>query len=175
MRFPLIFAAVGLAVSFSCQAAGELSDQYDGKEYKEADMPAALRIQLYDLDKQANEQRQKIIDQYLLDNWIRQEAKAKDKTPEAMAEELLTVPRPDEKALKAYYDANWERIQQPFKKVKAELEGTVWMEQQQKKADELLQRVKTEKITNSLCLLPKPQYLKLIPIVIPAKVKLTHR
>lgn len=145
MRFSLIAAALGLAVSLSCQAASELSYQYDGKEYKADDMPAALRIQLYDLDKQVNEQRQKIIEQYLLDNWIRQEAKAKGKTPEAMAEELLTVPRPDEKALKAYYDANWERIQQPFKQAKAELEGVVWMEQQQKKADELLQRIKTEK------------------------------
>lgn len=139
------------------QAADLISYHYADKDYSGKDMPAAVRIQLNELETKVNQQRQEIIDQYVLDAWLREKAKAEGKTPEEMAAKALEVAEPDEKALRKFYDENWERIQKPYKEVKDELVGEVWAVRQQEKMKDVLKQIATEK--NYKVNLPEPEAL----------------
>ncbi len=131
--------------ALNTQAATELGFDYDGKSYTGNSLPAAIRNQLYELDVQMNQQRQQMVENYIMEAYLRDRAKAEDTTVEKLAATLLEVPKPDAKAIRAFYDENWERIQQPFDEVKDELEAVVWDEHRQNKALELLKTVKADK------------------------------
>lgn len=146
-----------LAFSFPLVQAADLSYQYGDKTYAGKELPAAVRIQLNELETKVNQQRQEIIDQYILDAWLRDKAKEEGKTPEEYAAKALEVKEPDEQALRKFYDANWERIQKPYKEVKEELVGAVWAERQQEKMKEVLQQIAKEK--NYKVNLPEPEAL----------------
>lgn len=143
-RIRRLAAALLLTLPVSFLQASELSYHYGDKDYSGKDLPAAVRIQLYELDTRVNQQRQEIVDQYILDAWLRDKAKAEGKTPEEYAAKALEVPQPTDKELKKYYDENWERIQKPYKEVKDELLGAVWAEKQQEKLKEVLKQIATE-------------------------------
>lgn len=137
-------ASLLLALCFPVAQAADLSYHYAGKDYSGKDLPASIRIQLYELETRMNQQRQDIVDQYILDAWLRDKAKAEGKTPEEYAAKALEVAEPSEKDLKKYYDENWEKIQKPYKEVKEELLGAVWAEKQQEKLKEVLKQIATE-------------------------------
>lgn len=146
-----------LALSLPVVQAAELSYQYSDKTYAGKELPAAVRIQLNELETKVNQQRQEIIDQYVLDAWLREKAKAAGKTPEEYAAKALEIKEPDEQALRKFYDANWERIQKPYKEVKEELVAAVWAERQQEKMKEVLQQIAKEQ--NYKVHLPEPEAL----------------
>lgn len=156
-KFKRLAATLWVAFSFPVLQAADLSYHYGDKDYSGKELPAAIRIQLNELETKVNQQRQEIIDQYILDAWLRDKAKEESKTPEEYAAKALEVQEPDEKALRKYYDANWERIQKPYKEVKNELIGAVWAERQQEKIKEVLQKIATEK--NYKVTLPEPENL----------------
>ncbi|WP_298608936.1 thioredoxin domain-containing protein [uncultured Thiothrix sp.] len=137
-------ASLLLALCFPVAQAAELSYHYGDKDYSGKDLPASIRIQLYELETRMNQQRQDIVDQYILDAWLRDKAKAEGKTPEEYAAKALEVAEPSEKDLKKYYDENWEKIQKPYKEVKEELLGAVWAEKQQEKLKEVLKQITAE-------------------------------
>lgn len=145
-----------LALSVPLVQAADLSYQYGDKTYAGKELPAAVRIQLDELENKVNQQRQDIIDQYILDAWLREKAKEAGKTPEEYAAKVLEVKEPDEKALRKFYDANWERIQKPYKEVKDELVGAVWAESQQEKMKEVLQQIAQEKNYKVNLPIPEP-------------------
>ncbi|MFZ1385916.1 MAG: DsbA family protein [Thiolinea sp.] len=150
-------AALLLTLPVSLVYAADVSYHYGDQDYSGKTLPAAVRIQLNELETKVNQQRKDIIDQYILDAWLRDKAKEAGKTPEEYAAKALEVKEPDEKALRKYYDANWERIQRPYKEVKDELIAAVWAEQQQEKIKEVLQQIATEK--NYEVNLPEPEPL----------------
>lgn len=150
-------AALLFPLPLAMAQAAELSYHYGEKDYSGKDLPASVRIQLNELETKMNQQRQEIIDQYVLDAWLREKAKAEGKTPEEVAAKVLEVSEPDEKALRKFYDENWERIQKPYKEVKDELVGAVWAERQQEKMKEVLKQIATEK--NYTVNLPEPEAL----------------
>lgn len=150
-------AALLFTLPLAMAQAAELSYHYGEKDYSGKDLPASVRIQLNELETKMNQQRQEIIDQYVLDAWLREKAKAEGKTPEEVAAKALEVSEPDEKALRKFYDENWERIQKPYKEVKDELVGAVWAERQQEKMKEVLKQIATEK--NYTVNLPEPEAL----------------
>lgn len=145
-----------LALSVPLVQAADLSYQYGDKTYAGKELPAAVRIQLDELETKVNQQRQDIIDQYILDAWLREKAKEAGKTPEEYAAKALEVKEPDEKALRKFYDANWERIQKPYKEVKDELVGAVWAESQQEKMKEVLRQIAQEKNYKVNLPIPEP-------------------
>ncbi|TXH61956.1 MAG: hypothetical protein E6Q84_02150 [Thiothrix sp.] len=150
-------AALLCTLPLAIAEAGELSYHYGDQDYSGKTLPAAVRIQLNELETKVNQQRQDIIDQYILDAWLREKAKAEGKTPEEVAAKVLEVAEPDEAALRKFYDQNWERIQKPYKEVKDELVGAVWAERQQEKMKEVLKQIATEK--NYKVSLPEPEAL----------------
>ncbi|MFM2319390.1 MAG: hypothetical protein RLZZ215_2011 [Pseudomonadota bacterium] len=150
-------AALLCTLPLTMAEAAELSYHYGDQDYSGKTLPAAVRIQLNELETKVNQQRQDIIDQYILDAWLREKAKAEGKTPEEVAAKVLEVTEPDEAALRKFYDQNWERIQKPYKEVKDELVGAVWAERQQEKMKEVLKQIATEK--NYKVSLPEPEAL----------------
>ncbi len=150
-------AALLCTLPLTMAEAAELSYHYGDQDYSGKTLPAAVRIQLNELETKVNQQRQDIIDQYILDAWLREKAKAEGKTPEEVAAKVLEVAEPDEAALRKFYDQNWERIQKPYKEVKDELVGAVWAERQQEKMKEVLKQIATEK--NYKVSLPEPEAL----------------
>lgn len=150
-------AALLCTLPLAMAEAAELSYHYGDQDYSGKTLPAAVRIQLNELETKVNQQRQDIIDQYILDAWLREKAKAEGKTPEEVAAKVLEVAEPDEAALRKFYDQNWERIQKPYKEVKDELVGAVWAERQQEKMKEVLKQIATEK--NYKVSLPEPEAL----------------
>ena len=155
--FKPLAAALLCTLPLTLVQAAELSYHYGDQDYSGKNLPAAVRIQLNELETKVNQQRQDIIDQYVLDAWLREKAKAEGKTPEEVAAKALEVAEPDEAALRKFYDQNWERIQKPYKEVKDELVGAVWAERQQEKMKEVLKQIATEK--NYTVSLPKPEAL----------------
>ncbi|PID50632.1 MAG: hypothetical protein CR991_00505 [Proteobacteria bacterium] len=157
MNFKKNLLAVAVAVLFplNLQAADQLGFTYDGKEYSGDTLPPAIQNQFYELENKINEQRQEIIDQYILENYIISLAKEQNKAPEEVAGELMKVPEPDEAALKKFYDEHWDRIQIPFEDIKGQLGGMLRQQQQQAKLDALLESIKKEK--NYTVQLPQPK------------------
>ena len=140
----LLAASVAALIPFSLPAA-ELSFSYDGKNYSGNSLPPAIQGQLFELETQVNQQRREIIDQYVLEKYVVDLAKEQDKSAEEVARGLMQVPEPSEEALRQFYDENWQRIQMPFEEVKDQLGMMVRQQQQQKKLDELLAKIKEDK------------------------------
>ena len=108
---------IGLLLS-GIAAHGVASDtnlfRFEGKTYSADQASAKLRTLLYDLELQYYEQRQALADEVLFELYVDAEAAKRGVSTAALRRELLDVAAIQEDELRAFYDANAARINQPY-------------------------------------------------------------
>ena len=96
---------------------GELF-RFDGKTYSADQASPKLRTLLYDLELQYHEQRQALADEFLFELYVDAEAAKRGVSAAALSRELLDAPSIQEDELRAFYDANAARINQPYEQMR---------------------------------------------------------
>lgn len=129
----------------SVSAETPLTLSYDGQSYQGDSLPEALRQQLYQLDMQYNDQRRKLIDQYIVNRYLQERSALEGKSTAALQQQLLQVPEPSDEQLRAFYDGNKARIPAPFEQVKQQISEFIKNQQLALKQGQLLARIMSEK------------------------------
>jgi 2-hydroxychromene-2-carboxylate isomerase len=96
--------------------------RFEGRTYGADQASPELRTLLYDLDRQYYEQRLALADELLFELYLEAEAGRRNVSKAALAAELLDIEPPGESELRAFYDANAARIQEPYEQVRARIE-----------------------------------------------------
>jgi 2-hydroxychromene-2-carboxylate isomerase len=92
--------------------------RYEGRTYSADQASPKLRTLLYDLDLQYYEQRQALADELLFELYVASEAGKRGVGTAALTEELLDIQPAREDELRAFYNANAARINQPYEQVR---------------------------------------------------------
>jgi len=95
----------------SAGAAGAYVLELDGTKYKEADLPASVRAQIYETREQAYQRIDGLLSQFALQMGLAKD-KNKDVKPDSLPplDQLVDVPQPTEQEMKQLYDANKSRL-----------------------------------------------------------------
>ncbi|MCW8884991.1 MAG: DsbA family protein [Motiliproteus sp.] len=126
-------------------AIAEPSFSYDGQSYQEDSLPPALQQKFYELEQKANEQRRQAIDQYIVNRYLRERAKAESISVRQLQQQLLSVTHASDAELKAFYDSNQSRIKQPFAQVKERIAEFINNQRRSMKEAQLLTTIMTDK------------------------------
>ncbi|OMH32610.1 thioredoxin domain-containing protein [Motiliproteus sp. MSK22-1] len=141
--------ALALVLGFLCVStvSAEQSTviRYDGHEYQGSNLPAALRQKFYELELETSKQKQQIVDQYILNRYLQDRAKAESKDIRVLQQELLQVSTPSDEELKQFYDANKARIPAPFEQVKAQISEFLRSQRVALKQGQLMKQIQEQK------------------------------
>ena len=145
----VVGAAIGYGAATLIKGANHYEDvsllEIDGTKYKEADLPAEIRSNLYDLRTESHERQNAVLNQFALQFAL---AKDKDKTVKADAlpafDTLVEAPAPTDQEIQAVFEANKARLpaNTSIDQVKPEIERYL----RNQKLSEVL-RVKNQEIT----------------------------
>ena len=155
-------------------APGELF-RFEGKRYGADQASPKLRTLLYDLDLQYFQQRQALADELLFERYIEGEAQKRGVSEAALAEELLAVQLPAEDELRAFYDANSARIQEPYEQVRERIQRHLHDQRLRDAKATLLARVKKSHDFEALIVPPEPPPLAIATEGFPRKGAETPR
>ncbi len=95
--------------------------RYKGFDYSGADLSAEVRQALFDLDMDYYNQHQQLLDNALVEIYLKQTADERGLSLEAARTELLPVSPPTEQQIRVFYDRNKERIPYPYEQVKGQI------------------------------------------------------
>ena len=118
--------------------------RFEGKTYSADQASSKLRTLLYDLDLQYYEQRQALADEFLLELYVNEEAAKRGVSTAALARELLYIPSIQEDELRAFYDANAARIDQPYEQMRERIRQHLHDQQLRTVKLKILAKVKEE-------------------------------
>lgn len=111
---------------------------------------------LYDAEKMAFMQKQRILEQAVLQMYVKEQAKKNNKTEAEIEKQIFSVQPVSENDAKAWYEENKNRLQgREFNMIKNEIISHLTREKQLKIQDELLEKIKKEE--KFALLLPEPQ------------------
>ncbi len=120
---------------------------FGGKNYTEKDLSPAQQQQMYEIAIQNYEQTKSAVDSFIFDLHLDEEAKKQNKSRVDLEKKLLEVKEPSEKAMKAWYESNKNRIPPTyqFDQIKGEIAKIISQEETKKKRDELIDKIKKAK------------------------------
>jgi protein-disulfide isomerase len=127
----------------------------NGTDYTEAQLPASVRSELYQLEQETYQKKQHLLDAAVLEVYLAEEAKRLGKDNNELAAELLKIEEPDEFALQEFYDTNKERIKDSFEQVRERIKQYLMQQQYQQKQLALLLEIKKKQPFELL--LPQPE------------------
>lgn len=119
-----------------------------GKSYSEKDLTPAQGQQVFEVKMQSYDQMKAIVDGIIFDNYVNDEAKKQNKPRADVETKLLGGGKePSEKATKAWFEANKNRIPPNYKfdDIKSEIAKIVKQEEMRKRRDDLIEKIKKEK------------------------------
>ena len=90
---------------------------FDGVEYFEDDLSPDLQQALFDMRMDHYRRQLELIDAAILGGYLSQAAEKTGKSVEELANEAFSVGRPDDEAVRNFYEANRARIAQPLEAV----------------------------------------------------------
>lgn len=145
MKLLHLFGALSLVVSSVSHAQGLFT--YGGKTYSDKDLSPAQQQQLFEISMQNYEQTKAAVDSFIFDLYVDEEAKKQNKSRTDVEKKLLEVKEPSDKAIKAWYESNKNRIppNYQFDQIKGEIAKIVSQEEMKKKRDDLLDKIRKSK------------------------------
>lgn len=155
IRILLIAMLFGPSLTALAQAQDQTGFRYDGESFFGEDMPGQIRQQLYEMEMKMNRQREQLIDQFVVQQYLEDRAAVAGKSVEQVQQELLGVPEPDPAAVRQFYEDNRQSIGQPFEQVKGRLAQYIQQQQTQGKVEALVRKIKDEK--GYAVVLPDPE------------------
>ncbi|MBP6217648.1 MAG: thioredoxin domain-containing protein [Oligoflexales bacterium] len=132
-----LFAPLGKAL------AEDYLFKYEGKNYKKEDLPPAAQQAFYEAEKARQENYSRVVEAFLLEKYVGDQAKKLKKSVEAVQEELFKVKEVNEVEAKAWYDSNKEAVGgRDFNSLKPEIMHYMQGKQVEKVRGEILDRIK---------------------------------
>ncbi len=118
----------------------------NGKSTSDKDLTPAQQQQIFELKTQYYEHMNSLLDNILFENHVAEMAKKQNKNPDEVEDKILAVKEPSDKALKAFFEANKNRIPPNFKfeDVKGEIVKAVKQEEMRKKKDEIVSKIRRD-------------------------------
>lgn len=150
------------------QAAGPVLT-YDGVRYEGDNLPAAVGRALYDLEQQVNNQRKQVMDNYAANRYLEEESARLKKDPRQLQQELLGVPAPDETQIKAFFDANRQRIPGTLEQMRGEIVKYLENQAMIARQRELMARIASEKGYQVELPMPAPLRMDVVTQGYPSK------
>jgi len=166
----LLFGVAGHGV-----AAGAELFRYEGRTYSADQASPKLRTLLYDLDLQYYGRRQALADELLFELYVESEAGRRGVTAAALTEELLDIPPAREDELRAFYDANAARINQPYEQVRERIRLLLQQRRLSSAKAKLLADIKAERGFELLVAPPEPPPVEIATEGFPRKGAETPR
>ncbi len=127
---------------------------YKGKSYSGGDLDPASRQALFDGEKERYDGINRILEDALLMDHVREEAVKKKVSEQDIKTQLFSVKEPDEKAMTAWYEKNKDKIPYPYDKVKTEISRLLQAEEQNKKRTSIVEELKRKGNFKSLVVAP---------------------
>ena len=113
--------AVTLVAPASAWAEDDALFRYKGFDYSATDLSPEVRQALFDLDMDYYNKHQQLLDNALVEIYLKQTAEERGLTLEATRAELLPVSPPTEQQIRVFYDSNKDRIPYPYDQVKGQI------------------------------------------------------
>jgi protein-disulfide isomerase len=133
-------------------------------------LPSGFQQSVYDAKKQYYDSLSQISETALLDSHVKKEAEKKKISVEEVEKELFTVSPVSEGEAKKWFDANQFRLGgRPFDGVKTDIMHFLSMEKQQKKREELIQKLKIQESYAFVLAKPIPPKMKIDTEGFPSK------
>ena len=124
--------------------------RYDGLDYLVSDLSPKQRQALYEAELEYYRKQQKVIDEALFELYVEEEAKRAGQGIEEVAARLLSVEQPEEKSMRAFYEANKQRIPYPYEEVRGQIEQWLREQRVQERKTQLLSNLKQQEVFESL-------------------------
>jgi protein-disulfide isomerase len=134
---------------------GDTLFRYKGFDYGDNELSPQLRQALFDLDMDHYRQHEQLLNDALVDVYLKQVADDKGITLEAARAELLPVTPPTEQQLRVFYDQNKQRIPYPFEQVKERIAQVLAQQSVGAKKAELVASLKQD--GEFQILMPRPE------------------
>ena len=117
----------GMGDQSSSAAVGGPVLELDGKTFTEADLPADVRLQVFEARSEAHERVNGVLNQFALQAWLAKEKGIDVKGAMPPFEELVDVPTPTEEEMKTLFEANKARLppETTFETIKGDIEKYV--------------------------------------------------
>ncbi len=145
MTVKALALSLGLVTSGAALAAETPSFSYGGTTYSGETLPAGVRKSLHELEQQMNSQRQQVLDTYVANRYLDEEASRQGKSLEQLQQELLSVPQPSDEQVKSFYEANRARIPVPLEQARQNIANYLSNQASLEKQRELMARIASEK------------------------------
>lgn len=137
---------IGLCVAVcSATALAETVATVGGRTITRAELEKHVKSKLMEIDNERYEALKEGLDEIIADELVRQEAKARNVTPEALVKAEITdkVKAPTDEEVKKFYDDNQEAVQgQPFENVKTQIANYLQQQQMGQRQGALLAELK---------------------------------
>jgi protein-disulfide isomerase len=150
----VIVSVVSLVQGFAIAGTDSPLFSYKGKSIGMNDVTPVSRQSLFDADKEHFDAVNRVIDEAVLLDFVKEEAGKKKISEEEVKAQLFVVKEPDEKAMMAWFEKNKEKIPYPFEKIKGEISRMLQGEEQAKKRTALLDDLKKKGSFKSLLTAP---------------------
>ena len=134
-----------LAVADSAPVQTATAFEYGGQRYQQQSLPAGVRASLHQLEQEFNQQRRQVIDSYVINRYVREQAEQQNKSFSQLQQELLSAPTPSDADVEAFYNANKAQIRQPLAQVRDQLRNYLKQNLMLQRQQQLLARIGSEK------------------------------
>ncbi|MBI2603430.1 MAG: thioredoxin domain-containing protein [Deltaproteobacteria bacterium] len=138
-----LFFVFSFFLAASSKANNEELFRFEGKSYRESDLPPALRQSMFELDRQRYDTVTRLVDSFLLELYVKEEAQKKGKKPEELEQQLFKGKTVNEKDAQTWYDANKSRVGgRSFDSIKGEIVNFLQMQEQEDAQQLVLKSIK---------------------------------
>ena len=139
----------------AASAAQESAFRFGDRAFATTDLPKTVQQSIYEVEWELHQKRQEIIDAAAVDLFFETEARKQGKDLETIRGELLNIPPPTDKQVRAFYEENRARIPAPYEVVKGDVARYLRSQQVDAKKAELLTKLKASGQYASLTPEPK--------------------
>nr|VFK64329.1 MAG: hypothetical protein BECKTC1821F_GA0114240_11216 [Candidatus Kentron sp. TC] len=122
----LFGTALGLPLALAVPAtlaADPTLFEIDAKPYSAADLFEGGRLGLLAVERRRCQGLQDLVDKEVLALFFQEEVKRQGKSVDAVRDELLAVPEPAEKAIRAFFEERKDRVKKPYEAVRGKFAG----------------------------------------------------
>ena len=112
-----------------------------GNTIGRANLPPQMKQALQQLEQQAYNDRQQLLEAAAVELYIQQQAEQSGEAPEQVAQRLLPVSQPAEEQLQAFYSANQHRIPVSFEQAKGDIARFLQQQQRQQQQQQLIAKL----------------------------------
>jgi protein-disulfide isomerase len=142
-----MFALVFFALIFSSAASAQGLYSISGKNVEMKDLSPAQQLQLFEIEYESYEKTKDLINGFILDNYLVEEAAKQKKSKDEVAKKVFEQKEPSEKEIKKWYEDNKSRIPPTYKfeQIKGEIGKMVQQEHLKEKRESILNKLKKDK------------------------------